>query len=836
MPDGRRARVSGPDRDSVMQQIQSMTGGQGQGGQQQPQQQMPPQSMEELVLGTRPPRWDAEDRMLGGVDRRGMTSLRARFDIGGADNNAERMKAFQHHFPKGTLDQAPGTGTWIYKENRDDPDETWKTLEREAKDFFNFSPKNPAAGAASLAGEIWGPILGEVAALAATKGGGFIGRTVASGLGGAGGEAVRQGTQEIRGIGDQSIGSQGLDTLTAGAFGAGGYAVSEPVMRLMNLTSGRGMFKERPEAREIMGLIDQANAGLPKSLQIPQLSPGQALDDAFFRRFEDQLLAITGSVIRDHRRQQVAGLRGLIHNQVDLKAIERAPDAAAEALRLADGRIRGMVANPRMYAQDAGDVLAESLQAYRRDSQTVVRNAYGEASQFGSPQFDLGPAVESAKSLTKPLQYMRAMSEEDTALMRSLGLDPANPANRSMVAQRRAPDEVQGVARQIAEADPNSIQLENLMAWREELGDLAFPGADQIFRRPNRAAQELYNAITEVIENPSNLEGTFGAAWRSANDKAARRFKTLEAATVTQLARADDQLTVQTVAQLADTLIQPNQYDNLVLLSGLGESGRKAGRAMQEVFETRVLGMENSAAMRAEINRFDPQTLNLLMPQARQRQYRDMIAGLEGLEATNVQQSLQAQSRAVPLLNDILDNRSSRGLDYLFDMVDSTGGVNGEFGTALRHGIKDRLISKFMVSEGDRAVRVSALNKEMRALRERGLDRYLTTADKQAINDIKKMGEFFDLIGMQADAGTSIRAMEITSGLYDFANPSRMARSAWERFKAGGLSRWVMSDSARKMLVGRKDYADFDWARFMIISSGEIARESNEAERNNRGN
>lgn len=131
---------------------------------------------------------------------------------------------------------------------------------------------------------------------------------------------------------------------------------------------------------------------------------------------------------------------------------------------------------------------------------------------------------------------------------------------------------------------------------------------------------------------------------------------------------------------------------------------------------------------------------------------------------------------------------------------------------------------------------MGALNQEMRRLRDHGLDRFLTTADKQAINDIKQMGEFFDLIATSADAGTSLRAMEITSAMYDFTNPGRMAKGYWERFKAGTLSRWIMSPQARRMLVGRKDYKDFDWVRLGTIGAAEMARESNEAARNSSEN
>jgi hypothetical protein len=533
-------------------------------------------------------------------------------------------------------------------------------------------------------------------------------------------------------------------------------------------------------------------------------------------------------------------LSNFIRSDIDYAAIARAPDAVAEALRVAEDTLLSSITNPRVYGRDAGQSLAIMEQTYRRDSQATVRTAYQEANAFEAPVFDLAPAIDVLKGIDKglprPTTAVQPPPAAPDVFARATGLGvppPPSTARQGSIDLRPSEPEISQVLKELESLDPAGVDLEALLAIREKLYDLKTPKPGETAVRIHAQAGQAYDAITNVIKNPTNSSEDFVLSWQRANGLAEQRFRTLDRALITNIVRSEQGFTTTTLSQLANTLIKPNQSENIEFLKELGLNGEVAIKYLQNTFETRILdNVLNPTEAASIITRMDKPTLDALMPTARQEQLKSLFRNVEELQNSNIRASLDAQSMAQPLLRDILTNPNSRSFEYLNKLIDDSGGLDSELGRAIRHGLKDNIIEKAIEAGGDQAVKTEALAQELRRVAEMGLMRFLTPDDRKMLRDISKVSDFFAVTRGTADAGTSIRAAEITADLYRFGEPNKMQGAIMEIVKAYGVSRFMLSDFGRGMLLGRAGvkYSELDPIRLATMVTGSIASDARNRE------
>lgn len=777
------------------------------------------------------------------IIKSGMQNFRTSAAIRASDNPREQQIFFQRAYPNGRMEYLPGTNHLVYRENADNEEEPWKTVQR----FDSVTEPGLMlpfmASIAGVAGKYGPAIAGETAMLSMSKGAPFIYRAALSVLGAGTGEGARQSAQTLFGVqGDtfsEAVGIAGKEALIGGI----GFTISEPIVRIFNSARGAGGFRRLESADDAMEAIESLNAQIktmnasrPADQQlslVPRLTPGQALGSPLFRIIEAQSAALAGP-LRDHRIQQASALSNFIRSDIDYAAIARAPDAVAEALRVAEDTLLSSITNPRVYGRDAGQSLAIMEQTYRRDSQATVRTAYQEANAFESPVFDLAPAIDVLRTidagLPRPARALPPQPVPEDPINRYLGIteppQPLLPREQPDIDLRPAEPEISQVLKELESLDPAGVDLEALLAIREKLYDLKTPKPGETAVRVHAQAGQAYDAITNVIKNPTNSSEDFVLAWQRANGLAEQRFRTLDKALITNIVRSEQGLINTTLSQLANTLIKPNQSENIEFLKELGLNGEVAIKYLQNTFETRILdNVLNPTEAASIITRLDKPTLDALMPVARQEQLKSLLKNVEELQGSSIQASLDAQSMAQPLLKDILNNPSSRSFEYLNKLIDDSGGLDSELGRAIRHGLKDNVIEKVIEAGGDQSIKTEALAQELKRIAEMGLMRFLTPDDRKMLRDLSKISDFFTVTRGTADFGTSLRSAEIAADLYRFGQPDKVQAAMMEIVKAYGVSRFMLSDFGRGMLLGRAGvkYSELDPIRLATMVTGSIA-------------
>jgi hypothetical protein len=779
------------------------------------------------------------------IIKSGMQNFRTSAAIRASDNPREQQIFFQRAYPNGRMEYLPGTDHLVYRENADNEEEPWKTVQR----FDAASePGLMLPFMSSIVGGVgkYGPVIaGETAMLAMTRGTNFIRRAAMSALGAGTGEGARQSAQTVFGVqGDTFSGAVGIAGKEA-LIGGIGFAISEPIVRIFNSARGAGGFKRLKSADDAMEAIESLNAQIrtmnasrPADQQlsiIPRLTPGQALGSPLFRIIEAQSAALAGP-LREHRIQQASALSNFIRSDIDYAAIARAPDAVAEALQVAEDTLLSSITNPRVYGRDAGQSLAIMEQTYRKDSQATVRTAYQEANAFEAPVFDLAPAIDVLRTidagLPRPARALPPQPVPEDPINRYLGIteppQPLPPRAQPDIDLRPPEPEISQVLKELEGLDPAGVDLEALLAIREKLYDLKTPKPGETAVRIHAQAGQAYDAITNVIKNPTNSSEDFVLSWQRANGLAEQRFRTLDRALITNIVRSEQGFTTTTLSQLANTLIKPNQSENIEFLKELGLNGEVAIKYLQNTFETRILdNVLNPTEAASIITRMDKPTLDALMPTARQEQLKSLLKNVEELQRSEVRASLDAEVVAQPLLRRLVSMPNGRDYEYLNKLIDDSGGLDSDLGRAIRHGLKNNIIEKVLEAGGDRSVKNEALNQELNRLGsgETNLIRFLTPEDRKMLRQFTIISDFFKVTRGTTDFGTSLRAADIGADLYRFGEPDKIKGAIMEIVKAYGVSRFMLSDFGRGMLMGRSGvkYSELDPIRLATMVTGSIA-------------
>lgn len=654
----------------------------------------------------------------------GLKSSMARFNLARADNLKEKMNLFRQQYPEGELIEAPVTNELLFRE---DPSKPFSKVEGP-----EFEPINDVID--FLGGDV-GPLAGELAMTVGTRGLNLLPTMFRMFAGGAGGELAEQGVQTAEGVQEQSlqeVGSQALATGTvSGTFGAAGYGAG----KLFDIARGGGALGLKEGVPEAMSAMADLEA--KTGIKIPAFTPGQASDSPLVQKIEGQAGATMPTIQRYIDTQ----------NKASLKILDRIKgEGSPELLRgeldkahgLARSEIIGLMKNPKVDLTKGGEAVKRGIAKYDETSRYIVNEAYKKAREIQGAEFDLSQLRQASAEVGQGVRGLSAEGEE------------------IMLSGRQSP-ELASVIQDIQNLDPNlpEVILENgekigaveqLRALRSRLWDLKTPPPGEIRRQEHFQASRIYGEITNTLNNPVNKDPAFRAAWKKANDEAAKRFSTMDKVLVIQSAKHESP------AILAHNFAKPRQVDNIRTLREIMPN--EDFKEFQGSFKTGLI--EKADDITKTLDSFDKPTLNILLSPGERAMFRKIGKDIDRLNSTGIQKVLDRQSRAGSIIKDLLYKNDTGSVDKIGAVVRKN--PNSKASKEIRSGLIDA-IANDVVKDG--TINAKALTQSLSILEDRGLRQFLTNNDIFMLRNLEKIAPF---LKSKTDTGTSIAGAEAASG------------------------------------------------------------------------
>lgn len=697
----------------------------------------------------------------------GLESTGTRFRIAAADTFREKVAAFKQTFPEGELSKDPVSGELLFRASR-------------AEDFAKVDAGllekfEPLGDLIDFIAPDLGSISGELLSAMRTRGISLLPLMARLFFGGAAGEVVQEVGERAAGFQFEAPRAIGERAAVKGAFGAGGGVAGKGLELGINLARGAGTVKLEPGALEAMAAAERRD--------VPQLLPFQVSDSPILKKIAGQAGAVLPRIQRMINKQ----------NEMVTKALRNLRDRTELpklGQRLADihGRITNDILNKvqnvtrRTEASKTGEALAEGVADYSERSRLIVNDLYKTARDIETPSFNMTKALNAVDELETGQPFTTVAGETGQAAR------PVDPILRD-------------VMERIKEFDPNAPSIirngeeftstDALLRLRSDLWDLKTPDPGQIARREHTDAGKLYNAITDIIDNPINANPGFTQAWQRARQSAAERFDTMDKIMVMQVAKSE------TPALLARRLATPFQVDNIRLLRSVVDSQKF--KDFQNFFKSELLRDPDNLTQ--TLNKFDDETLKEIMTPNELLIFRQAGQQIDKLNSVGIREILERQNKPGSIINEAIFREDTAQVSTLFDLMQQAGGRTSPLGKSLRAGIIDNIweaVTAIPKGQGTPEVFRAALNTKIKELRAAGALRFLRASDVAAVRDLRLVKSFTDVI---ADTGTSMQAGEAIGGFTD------LATSAFGTIlKHMGVGRFMVSGVGRRFLtgVGRK--------------------------------
>jgi hypothetical protein len=723
----------------------------------------------------------------------GLPGAGLRFQLGRAQNINEMNNIFTKKYPAGLIERAPVTGDMIYKENARDENEDWKPLRGNLDNLGEVGRRLAEFGGSTVA-----PLVGEAAGLALTRGRNTIPRLAATVAGGGAGGGADELAKDMQGV--RSEGASYADrVLKESAFSALGFLGGEGMIRMWNSLRGGGLLDTRPGFREAEVARQEVNRLLPADQQLPEFTLGQSARAPIFERFE-KLTGPVAAPLREHAMATRESMSWLRNHYADGSG--RYPQARAEIEQAFNNASNDLLKQitPRSMA-DAGKGMSDGLARYTANSKRVIDQVYDEARMVEAPQFDIRPLQERAQSMLEGMQRP--------------GID-GQPVQLA-----RVTPELQQHLENIVRLDPNAADLDALRQLSSDLFPLTVVQPGDVARRPEAAAMAIRSELRGVLQNPMNSNPDFVARWRHADTMNTRRETTLEKALVGSIAASERNLTRETLSQLAESLTHRNQSENLRYVRGI--VGPENYRKLREAAEYSIMhdAIENPAAALARLDGLDSPTRAMLFPQARAQALRDVANGANRLQQSGVRQALERQSELMPMVHEIISTNSSAGVAELGNMIRAAGGLNSDVGKAVSSAILDRGLD---IGLQGKALQVNreALRSYEKQIRNMGLHRLMSTADREMLRNMDRMS---DQLKTVLDTGASLQGAETAAQILKGNN---LADRMIVLLRYAGLARLSTFPPFRRWATGTgKKKHDPDFVR---VLGGALARTADEIE------
>jgi len=691
-----------------------------------------------------------------------------RISLARGDNLEEKRLRLKKVHPEGDVKvferslffpDAPKGKTLLFRES---PNSQWKQVEPPGIDLTDVA-ELIAPSAEAIAGETLAAVL---------TGGGSIPQTVArQAVGALAGEAVEQAGQSIRGTQAQSLGEIAFEPLKEGAAsGIGGFAVS-PLVALKNVATGRGALQVGEEGLETVGAA--------KSLGIDDLlTPGLVSDNPLVQISENQARSILPSVQRRYRDIAVAidtALRAGAPEQTARKAMRQ---TVSNLENYGNQQVRKLSVGSTTSSK-GGRALQEGIAEYDTVANRVVNDLYDVARKVEEPNFNFSPLTNTAHDL-------RAGSKGT--------IDPG----------------IERLLRQ-AEAIEGPIQLSDgsILTVGEQLRNVRtgayakrFVKEGDVADQTTGQASDLYRALNDVLDNPTNANPTFVNAWRSASAAARDRFSTLEKLAVVKVARS------QNPAELVDQFGKPRQVENLRVIRDTVDTSK--WNQFTDSFRTDLL--RKPEALTSKLDSFDQETLDVLIPRAEQSAWRKVATEFDRIAATGAGDLAERQVTNKRFMAKFIESASPRDSVTLIRAARAGDpGMLDSVRASIIDWAWDGVARKTKTSV---KIERDILAGRIQRLKDAGLWNALTGDQKLLIRDADTVARAFKTLD---DAGTSLRAASIGAGIL------KLRPGAIVGFLQSGIvSHFYLSPAGRQVLIGTGKPSSR--GRFMRVLGGALTQ------------
>lgn len=706
--------------------------------------------------------------------------VRARVAV--ADTREERQAAFSEVYPFGEIRPARDEQGQTFDIYRRDPGEAWRKFDPPIME--RFEPVQDIADFASAAL----PVAGEIATTRGT--GGLVRRTLQTAAGAAGGEAVEEALEAAGGQQRQPLGDVatqvGGEALTAGL----GSLATEPLAYIVNAFRGGGIAL-RPGAPEAIAAAERQG--------LPPIMPFQAARDPIIRTMGGQARALASSIEEFAEKQEVAAatrLRELTRAAGDPEVL---PMRLRTRVNAAQGELDNILERPGVELEAGGEALQQGLREYDQLARAEVNDLYAAAREIEEPTFQIDDLKLRAQTALDESVILTGTEAERTAR-------PMAPMGAEL---RKALQDIvafDGNPRTVELSDGSAVTLsatDQLRAIRESLWDAKTVDRGVIPRRPEADAAHFYNEITKALETP---EGSpeFLEAWETATSAASDRFTTWDRAVIRTTDKNEDPV------DLAYRFMQPRQ---VVQLRTLRETiPAENWRTFQASVKEQFLGDPSNLTRR--LDEFDQPTLNMLVPFREQAALRQIGQGYDRMVQA---EGLAQMARYQDIANRVVGASDGQTVTSLTETI---GGPNSPEGKALRaallNNISDAVID---MQQGIPTLNRDGLQNIIQKMEQNGSSRFLTDADRQALNDLDR---YMDLVKGVPDVGTSLMRASIVKQLRELS-----AKAAFDIMQAFGVGRLMVTPQGRRFLMGAgQDKLSFNSLRLLGAATATIAADT----------
>jgi len=677
-----------------------------------------------------------------------------RWSLARGDNLEEKKLKLKKKYPDGDIQVLQESIVMGFDEDtlvwRESEQAQWKMIEPQGfqwSDLGTDVAEAMAPSAESIAGEILLAIGTSGSSIPVTVGRQIMGAII--------GETIEQAEQSIFGTQAQSAGEVAREIGTEGALsGVGGFAMS-PVAGIYNGLRGAGALRVGDDGLDVIRAaneIDKKNIG-------KKLTPGLVTDNPIMQLQEKQSSAIVPSFRRRYREMLTALDTAVRSSAPGNKAL--AMKDVVTSLRDFSNFFLGQVKRGgKVNAREAGLALQEGVEVYGKQSKIVVDDLFLEAGKIADPVFDFKPFSIVAGDLRAGAKgkFSSSLSE------------PISSLNKIKGPKTLPSGEVLSVTDQIRNV-------------RTTLWDLKQVKPGEVPTQATGQANDLYKALTEVLENPKNADPNFLNAWKVASEASSLRRKTLGQAAVIAVAKTE------TPFKMARSLIGGNDPDALLALRNT------VPQKYWDDFVDAAYGeiLKDPAKAKGVFESFDQQTLDALLPRKEQDLLRRVTTELDRIYEVGADEIARTQVKNRNFVDNLI--RSSDPSNS-YTIIRSMNNTNNK---AARDSFRAAIVEwawDGVVDQTKNGLRANAdlLKIRVKQLKSSGIWSVLSSEERRVIGNAQVVSRAFQTV---ADAGTSIQAAEAAKGL------TRLKAGAIASFlQAGIISKLYLSSMGRRMLIG----------------------------------
>jgi len=754
----------------------------------------------------------------GGLGSSPPPDLHTRFALGVLGNTFEEQVAtFRLIHPDGQLQRVPTTGMYVFRETSEQPfrrlDPTfWKGLS-------GTDIGKEIMGDVLDMGDDAFEILGEAAFLSIFKRPGFnkvittrLGRL---GFGAAFGTSVQEATQLVAGTQRQPFASfaalaalEGSASIVGGTLGIGASKAIEAV---------RG-------SRGIANITERGRKALVAGRRLGTLPPIPAqVADLPILQFLAKQSAVHVGRLQQYIRKQREQIQQRLKSIVDPIARRRFRARTEQALDQAETDIVEAVRKNLQIGTKPKDArqtfraLTQLFEGWWDTSRRDVDTLFDVARQIEEPTFNASPILRAAIEVEASAIGRSAPKQKPTGLLGAAG-EPLTREVKGDIVRRQISPELQGIINRIKGLDPavapvtdpatgiTTSAVDQLRNIRSDLADLTIPGAKGA-RLPEAQATKLRRSIDEVLEDPTNTNPQFLAAWKAANKRAARRFNIREQAAVMELAAKKIP-----PEEFVQSLVKPGSSEKLIQLRKV--LGPKGFDRIRDFAKAEII--KDPATFAAKLKALDPTTKRILFPGTNRKVLFDAAGKLEALGKTNLRSMLAKQSSVESFIDEVVGQNNTAAIAALNDLVTRVGGRGSALGKSTRAAVLDSIFRK--VQAEDRIgpkVDPARLKSIMDDFRKKGLTKFLEIADVRKLLALRDLTQVADI---SIDAGTAlIGAQTAATGARGVTDAAARTRFIATMLRMVGVGRMMTTDRGQRILTGKGQKVIVNTELFQMI-------------------